>query len=113
MADDGDTQGTFAWVNDEQELKAGINRCYYTFTPEDTVNYNVVHGYVDITSEAPQAVATEAGGSLVGWEIALIIICIVIAIIAIAALILALRVRNVTSDSDGFYDDATEDDLLA
>ncbi|MDE7168141.1 MAG: hypothetical protein K2O28_04755 [Clostridia bacterium] len=108
------TTGTLTWDNGAYALKSGINRCYYTFTPDDTVNYKVVHGYVDITTELPQPAvpAENNGASVATWQIVLIIIiCIIVAIIAIVALVMALKSRRSTDDSDGFYDDATPEQL--
>lgn len=103
-------KGTFVWDNSAYELQSGTNRCYYTFTPDDTDNYNVVRGYVDITAEASQPVVSTGGegGSSSGWIIAIVIICLVIVIVAIIALLLALKLRRVTTtDDDGFYDNAS------
>ncbi len=103
-------KGTFVWDNSAYELQSGTNRCYYTFTPDDTDNYSVVRGYVDITAEASQPVVSTGGegGSSSGWIIAIVIICLVIVIVAIIALLLALKLRRVTTtDDDGFYDNAS------
>lgn len=109
-AGNGATTGTLVWDDGAYELKEGINRCYYTFTPDDTVNFKVVHGYVDVMAEVP-APEDISGGSLVGWQIALIVVSIAVAVLALIALIVALKSRRVTTDNDGFYDDVTDEDL--
>jgi len=107
---DGTTAGTLTWDDADYELKEGPNRCWYTFTPDDTKNFKVLHGYVDIEVEAPKAADTSGG--LIGWQIILIIVAAIVAFIAIVALALALKLRR-AADTDGFYDDATEEQLTA
>lgn len=108
-AGNGATAGTLTWDESAYALKEGINRCYYTFTPDDAKNYNVIQGYVDIAAEVPQTSVAGDDGSLAGWQIALIVICVAVALVA---LILALKLRGARGDDDGFYDDVTEQDLL-
>ena len=88
-----------------------MNRCYYTFTPDDLVNFKVVHGYVDVMAEAPLP-ENLSGGNLVGWQIALIVVSIAVAVLALIALIVALKSHRAPIDNDGFYDDVTEADLM-
>jgi len=109
-AGDSAVTGTLTWDDSAYELKEGINRCYYTFTPDDTKNFKVLHGYVDVAAEAPKVADTSGG--LIGWQIVLIIVAVVVAVIAIVALALALKLRR-AADEDGFYDDATEEQLTA
>lgn len=115
VAGGGAPKGTIVWDNAAYELHAGSNRCYYTFTPDDTENYNVVRGYVDVTATeaSPQPALPEesnGGGISTGWIIAIVIICLAIVIVAIIALMLALKLRKVTTtDDDGFYDNASGD----
>ncbi len=112
-AAEGATAGTLTWDENAYELKEGINRCYYTFTPDDTKNFKVFHGYVDIAAEVPQAASkSSASGSLLGWQVALIIVAVAVVIIGVVTLVIALKLRRAT-DSDGFYDDATEEQLKA
>jgi hypothetical protein len=97
---DSDTAGRIVWDDDEQTLVKGMYRYYYTFVPEDSQNFNTVKLYVDITASA-----TEEGTGLVGWQIALIVVSIVLAFfIALIALYLAVKKKNVAADADGFYD---------
>ncbi len=97
---DGDTAGRIVWDDDEQTLVKGMYRYYYTFVPEDSQNFNTVKLYVDITASA-----TEEGTGLVGWQIALIVVSIILAFfIALIALYIAVKKKNVAADADGFYD---------
>jgi len=112
-AGDSTVSGTLTWDDGAYELKEGVNRCYYTFTPDDTKNFKVLHGYVDIAAEVPQAAAESgADGSLLGWQIALIVIAAAVVIIGVVTLVIALKLRH-PADSDGFYEDATEEQLKA
>ena len=110
-AGNGATAGTLAWDEADYKLKEGMNRCYYTFTPDDLVNFKVVHGYVDVMAEAPLP-ENLSGGNLVGWQIALIVVSIAVAVLALIALIVALKSHRAPIDNDGFYDDVTEADLM-
>ena len=105
--------GKLTWDNGAYELQEGTNKCYYTFTPDHAVNYNVVHGFVEVSAVSPSApvVAEQSGGSLVGWQIALIIVSIAVLVISIIALVIALKSRRASTDDDGFYDEVTEADL--
>ena len=107
---DGATTGTLTWDDTTYALKAGINRCYYTFTPDDTVNFKVVHGYVDIMADVPTP-ETVTGETLGGWQIALIVVSVAVAVLALIALIAALKSRRMAVDADGFYDDASPEDM--
>lgn len=112
VADGSDVAGTYAWVNDESELTAGINRCGYVFTPEDTRNFETVTGHIDLTVGAVSPVEPVNGGTLSGGAIAALVIGMCACLfVAVVALIIAVKVRKAPADSDGFYDDATEDDL--
>ena len=102
--------GKLTWDNAAYQLQEGVNKCYYTFTPDDTVNFNVVHGFVEVTASGVQTPAVNGAG-LVGWQIALIIICLVVVTIALIALTVALKSRRAATDSDGFYDDASPEDM--
>ncbi len=44
----GDTAGDYAWTNAEALLETGEHTYLFTFTPEDTVNYEVYDGTVTI-----------------------------------------------------------------
>ncbi|MDE7168537.1 MAG: hypothetical protein K2O28_06810 [Clostridia bacterium] len=98
--------GTFAWEDASQTLKEGRNICWYTFTPDDTTNYNQVRSYFewDVAGEAKEGLSA---GALAGIAIAAVIAVIIISIVA---LVVALKARK-NSDEDGFYDDVTEADL--
>jgi len=54
--------GTFAWVNPATEPNAGATSYAYTFTPDDTTNYQSTTGLVSVTVN--QAVATVTLGNL-------------------------------------------------
>ncbi len=109
---DGDTAGTIVWDNDETVLEEGVNRCYYTFVPDDSVNFNTVNSFIDVNASATGAAAS---GGLEGWEIALIVVCIAITFFTlIAALIVISKKKSVVDgdpDSDGFNDIVTEEEL--
>ena len=102
--------GKLTWDNAAYQLQEGVNKCYYTFTPDDTVNFNVVHGFVEVTASGEIAPAVNGAG-LVGWQIALIVVCLVVVTIALIALMVALKSRRAAADSDGFYDDASPEDM--
>ena len=110
-------KGTFTWDNAEQVLKEGMNRCAYTFTPDDTANYKVVKGYLDLTITGSAAPAEGNGGTnSVGLSPVVIaimsVVTVLILIIAIAALKIAVSSRKAFgSDADGFYDDVSPDDM--
>ncbi|MBD5583621.1 MAG: hypothetical protein HDQ88_00855, partial [Clostridia bacterium] len=55
ISGDNDTAGTFKLDRTEEVLFEGLNRLYYTFTPEDTVNFNPISFYVDIPVEKSSA----------------------------------------------------------
>ena len=111
FADDGAIKGTFKWVNEEQELQAGVNRCHYIFTPNDTANYETVSGYIDLSVGSIPNGEVGNGGNVSTWLVALIIIALAVClIVAIIALAIALKKPKV-ADADGFYEPATEEDL--
>ncbi|MDE6667281.1 MAG: hypothetical protein K2K38_02900 [Clostridia bacterium] len=112
FADDGAIKGTFKWVNDEQELQAGVNRCHYVFTPEDSANYETVSGYIDLSVGAlSEGDVTANGGNLsAGLTAAIIVSMAACLAVAIIALLIALK-KPKTSDNDGFYEPATEEDM--
>ncbi len=109
MGGEGVTPGTFKWVDDEYELQAGVNRCYYTFVPEDSTNFEVVKSYIDLNVGATEEESASAGGQALLWTVLLITLFSVL--LAVFALIVASRKKPVVNDSDGFYDDATEEQL--
>ncbi|QVK19355.1 PQQ-binding-like beta-propeller repeat protein [Mycoplasmatota bacterium] len=41
-AGEASVEGTFAWVNSAYTMEIGENECEWTFTPNDTDNYNIV-----------------------------------------------------------------------
>ncbi len=102
--------GKLTWDNSAYQLQEGVNKCYYTFTPDDTVNFNVVHGFVEVTASGEIAPVVNGTG-LVGWQIALIVVCLVVVAIALIALMVALKSRRAAADADGFYDDASPEDM--
>ncbi|MDE6667869.1 MAG: MBG domain-containing protein [Clostridia bacterium] len=111
VADDNDTKGSFAWVNDEQELQAGINRCYYTFTPGDSTNYESVKAYIDLNVGALSEGVANGGTVSTGLTVAVLVGLAVCLVVAIIALVIALKKPKATEDSDGFYEYASEEDL--
>ncbi|MDE6667870.1 MAG: MBG domain-containing protein [Clostridia bacterium] len=111
FADDGAVAGTFKWVNDEQELQAGVNRCHYTFTPDDSANYKTVSGYIDLSVGSISEGEVANGGNLsAGLTAAIIVSMAACLAVAIIALILAVK-KPKTADADGFYEYASEEDL--
>jgi len=106
---DNATPGTFKWENDEYELQAGVNRCSYTFVPEDSTNFEVVKSYIDLNVGAAEEESANAGGSALVW--AVLVVTAFAALLAIFALVVACRKKPAVADSDGFYDDVTEEDL--
>ena len=113
ITDDGAVAGTFKWVNDEQELKAGINRCYYVFTPDDNVNFETVKDYIDLNVGAVAEEGSQGGNVSAGLIAAISIAIAVAFLISLFALIIAVKSRNnaVPADDGGFYENASEDDL--
>ena len=110
-------KGTFTWDNAEQVLKEGMNRCAYTFTPEDTTNYKVASGHLDLTISGASVPAENHGGTnsvglspmVIGILAAAVVL---ILIIAIAALKIAVSSRKSGNrDADGFYDDVSPEDM--
>ena len=111
-AGENEVPGTYEWKAPDYELQVGLNRCSYVFTPEDTVNYEVVTSYMDLTvvgaASEPQP---QTGGTLTtGLTVAIIIGMAVCLLVALIALIIASK-KPKTEDSDGFYDAVTEADL--
>lgn len=103
--------GEFVWINGDQKLHAGINRCYYRFTPDDAVNFeSVERGYIDLSV----GVAPDGGngsGMQDWWWIALVGVTALSIILAICAIVAASKKKSGAGDNDGFYDDVTESDL--
>ena len=54
---------------------------------------------------------TVTGETLGGWQIALIVVSVAVAVLALIALIAALKSRRMAVDADGFYDDASPEDM--
>lgn len=110
---DGEVSGKFEWDNAEYELKEGMNRCYYTFTPDDTRNFEVVKGYVTLPASAADIGGDEGEASVSPVMLGLLIAGIaVVLIVAAFALVVAIKAsKRGGGDNDGFYDSVTEDDL--
>ena len=84
-------------------------RPLFSLTPDDVVNFNVAHGFVEVTADGVQTPAA-SGAELVGLRIALIIVWLLV-FVALIALIVALKSRRASVDNDGFYADVTDKDL--
>ena len=110
---DGEVSGKFEWDNAEYELKEGMNRCYYTFTPDDTRNFEVVKGYVTLPASAADIGGDEGAASVSPVMLGLLIAGItVVLIVAAFALVVAIKAsKRGGGDNDGFYDSVKEDDL--
>ena len=109
--------GTFIWDNEEQVLKEGVNVCRYTFVPDDA-NYNVVRGSIELP--AGGAASADGAGSIggvggsgvsAGMFSAILVVLVVSIIISLIALIVAFKKKGVVSDGDGFYEDATPEQM--
>ncbi|MBD5585680.1 MAG: hypothetical protein HDQ88_11405 [Clostridia bacterium] len=117
VAGDGEIDGTYQWKDVSYELQAGVNRCYYTFVPEDTVNYKEVTSYIDLTAVSAGGLQPTPSGTVAtnipDWATYILVgFVILVLIVALIALIIALKGRsNADMDSDGFYDEVTEEDL--
>ncbi|MDE7167700.1 MAG: bacterial Ig-like domain-containing protein, partial [Clostridia bacterium] len=106
-------KGKYEWVNGEQELQAGVNRCYYVFNPDDAINYESVRGYIDLSVGLAPVGGSDSGigGISEWWWIALVGITALSIILAICSIVVAGK-KKPAGDDDGFYDDVTEADLM-
>ena len=108
----GGASGTFTWVNGEQKLQNGKNRCYFVFTPDDAVNYETVTSYIDLEIEAGGAGEVIAqGGIIPDWATYTIIGVAAAAMVAAIIAIIAAARKKAPVDDDGFNDPVTEDYL--
>ena len=103
---------SFTWVNGEQKLQNGKNRCYFVFTPDDAVNYETVTSYIDLEIEAGGAGEVIAqGGIIPDWATYTIIGVAAAAMVAAIIAIIAAARKKAPVDDDGFNDPVTEDYL--
>ena len=111
--------GTFIWDNENQVLKEGINICRYTFVPDDA-NYNIVRGSIELPAGGVAAPGGETpsgnggvGGSGVseGMFAAIMVVLAASILISLIALFVAFRKKGGSSDGDGFYEDATPEQM--
>ncbi len=112
-AGENEVAGTYAWKNSEFELEAGLNRCSFVFTPEDTANYEVVTSYIDLpvvgADPADPANGEGLGENLVWVLVGVIVVVLLIAMVALIVSVKASK-KRAAGDDDGFYDDIDLDD---